>query len=253
MLRWPQFSIAIVLSTVAFGSQLPRDTGTAIAMPASPAPVPSRVPLPNGCAQHLTRAADLTITMQPDTKFYKQTLDVTAHPPQSFQSSTPVVVAGGMPTGCKRSVVDIVVPTGVSSGCPMNSPCESYAELATGPAQFPNSKSWEENFFTMKDTVTQAYCLSYRHDVSIYKKAGGQTTFGEPVRTLVYRGYWENSKCKVRATYLGQVWDTAEIYASITPPTDGSTDVYRLVESLRIDNADRNIITTLEFEKKTSP
>jgi hypothetical protein len=183
--------------------------------------------------------------MTANKKSYKATLDVTAKPPQTFQPPYSTVVHNGS-NGCTRSVVDIIAPSTASSGC---AKCSEYAEVLTGAAQFPNSKVFEEDFYVMKDNVSEAYCKSYRHDVTVYVKKNGATTFTKADKSFTYRGRWENSKCRVYATFLGQVWDTPEVYTTLKPPPSG-TDVIRIVESLTIEDTPRNIVTVVEFEEQ---
>lgn len=217
----------------------PSHEGNAMAAPKPPHPGTTPPP-PGPCEPHLTRAADLTITMVANDAFYKSTLNVANKPPQTFQSPTSPSVRGG----CTRSVVDVVVPSNASSGC---NDCYAWAEISMGAAQFTSSKSWENHFYTMKESVAEAYCKSYRHQISVYRKKNGAAKFGASLKFFDYRGRWENNKCRVYALNQGTIHDTTEVYAPVTPPSSG-TDVYRVVHLLQIDGANKNSITVVEFE-----
>lgn len=231
--------VALGTLTLALETRSPRSDGVAFAK-AGPNP-PGASPPPLGpCEGHLTRAADQTITMTANQAFYKSTLDVSQKPPVTTTGRTTAIVGG-----CVRSVTDVVVPSTASSGC---SSCYDFAEISLGAAQFRDSKSWEEHFYTMKTSAAEAYCKSYRHEVSVYRKKAGEAKFTSANKHFVYQGRFENGQCRVYAKNGSTVHDTTEVYAGFKAPASG-TDVYRLVHRLTIDGQAKNSITVVEFEE----
>lgn len=197
-------------------------------------PVDGHPPMQNSCALHLTRPPDSSITLDANKMLYEQTVDV---PQTPYQLPYPGVCT-------PRWVTEINIPS-TASGC---ATCNKYAEIAAGAANFVKSKKFEVYFYRPADSAGEAFCKSYIHDVTVYEKANGESTF-QLKRSLHYRGHWESGTCHVKATYLGNPnWDTAETYASATIPASG-TDVYRLVQYLTVDGVYRDINVVVQFEK----
>ena len=210
--------------------------------PNPPGPTPDPPP---PCYGHLTRTADKTITMVANKAFYKSTLDAQAIAPTTTSSpNSPAIAAIG--GGCKRWVVEIIVPANASSGCP---DCYEWAEILIGADQFTNSSSFEEHFYHPKSSTNKTLCESYRHQVAVYRKAATTTVYPyKPVKLFDYRGRYENNMCRVYALNLGTVHDTTEVYGSIIIPTSG-TDHYRVVHLLEYDGQLLDTVAVVEFEE----
>ena len=99
-------------------------------------------------------------------------------------------------------------------------------------------------------TTNSANCTTFQHAIEVFKKSSGQTKYTATVLgTFVYKGFIENSSCRVAAKYLGQIHDTAEVYPNVTPPASG-TDVYRVLSLPNYKGALLDTVLFIEFEKK---
>lgn len=208
-------------------------------------PGPTPPPL-NACQMHLLRPADQVITMQPNKSFYKSTINAQNVLPTTLYSMYDLPISGF--GGCTRWVIDVEVPENTSSGC---SNCYDWAEIMIGADSFvPDSTQFEEYFYRPKSSVSKAFCESYKHYVSVYKKPAGYSAFmTTPLKNYYYRGHYENGMCRVYHDLGGGiVHDTSEIFGSIIPPSSGM-DTYRIVHSLQIDGSYRNSVLVVEFEE----
>ena len=78
-------------------------------------------------------------------------------------------------------------------------------------------------------STPEATCKTFNHPVEVYLKKSGETEFNKvPIKTFLYKGFVDASGCRVAAKNLGQIYDTAEVYATVNPPASG-TDVYRVL------------------------
>lgn len=193
----------------------------------------------NSCAAHLTREPDEVITMEPGKKFYIVT---TSAAPAN--STSPYGSVAQMP--CKRRVIEVRVPSNTSSGC---ANCYPNAEIHTCAGDFANDKLFEEHCHVPKSSVGETTCKTFSHNVEVYKKPAGTSSFGtKALKTLRYKGFIDSSGCRVAATYLGQIHDTAESYANVTPPAAGM-DVYRVLSLPRFDGSFVPTVLFIEYEE----
>jgi len=208
-----------------------------------PTPPGATPALPTPCSGHLTRAADRTITMVANKKFYKSTINAGTIPP----TKTHALYQTGYGSGCVRWVVEIVVPSTASSGC---TNCYDFAEILLGAGAFsPYSTKHEVHFYRPKPSTNKMFCESYKHRVTVYKKLSGSAKFNpNPVKSYYYAGRHEDGVCKVyHAISGGIVHDTSEIYGAILIP-DSGTNYYRVVHLLEIDGKYHDSVTVVEFE-----
>ncbi|HZA94951.1 MAG TPA: hypothetical protein VE421_02360 [Burkholderiaceae bacterium] len=199
------------------------------------------------CGGQLTRTADKIITMEAGKAFYKSTVDdapVTTAPTGDLNSIT---AAEAKARACTRRVIEIRVPSTTSSGC---ADCYPNAEIHTCAGSFSGSKEFEEHCRVPVSSTPLADCKTFSHPVAVYKKAAGANSFSlAPIKNFNYRGFIDSSGCRVAAKNLGQIYDTAEVFANVTPPTSG-TDVYRVLTLPKYKNALLDSVIFIEFEKK---
>ena len=226
---------------------LPLSSTSSLAAPPSnkPGTTPQKKIWP--CLGQTTRPADKLVQMQAGKSFYKETVSTTpvTTPPQ-FESGA-LSVAQAKAASCTRRVIELRVPASTSSGC---SDCYPNAEISVGAGTFANSKEFEEYFHVPKSSVSKADCETFKHQIEVFRKPSGATEFEKtPIRTWVYRGFVDSSGCRVAAKNQGQIWDTAEVFANVTPPASG-TDVYRVTSLPKFKGAVLDTVIVVEFEKQ---
>ena len=199
------------------------------------------------CLGQTTRPADKIVTMQANKTFYEETVSaapVTTMP--QFESGA-MTVMQAKAAACTRRVIELRVPSTASSGC---RECYPNAEIAVGAGDFANSKEFEEHFHVPKSSVSEADCKTFKHQIEVFRKPPGATEFGkDPIRRWVYRGFMDSTGCRVAAKNMGQIWDTAEVFANVTPPSSG-TDVYRITSLPKFKGAVLDTVFVVEFEKQ---
>jgi hypothetical protein len=219
---------------------------------APPSNNPGDHPLPKiyPCAGQLTRPADVTITMVANKTFYKITTSapIVATLPV-FDSGYPITAAAANAMACKRRVIDIVVPSSASSGC---ADCYPNAEVNVCAGSFSGSVLFEHHCRVPSQSTSATKCKTFKHPVEVYKKASGAAEFDKtPLQPtpLLYRGVKGSDGCRAYAKHLGQIWDTAEAYPNVVPPTSG-TDVYRVLSNPAFDGATVDSVVFVEFERQ---
>lgn len=199
------------------------------------------------CLGQTTRPADALITMLPNKSFYEETVStaLVTTPPQ-FESGA-LSVTQAKAASCTRRVIELRVPASASSSC---SDCYPNAEINVGAGSFASSKEFEEYFHVPKSSVSKADCETFKHQIEVFRKPSGAAEFEKtPIRTWVYRGFVDSSGCRVAAKSQGQIWDTAEVFANVTPPSSG-TDVYRITRLPKFKGAVLDTVVVVEFEKQ---
>lgn len=204
-------------------------------------------PMINRCGGQLLRAPDAVITMAAGTAFYKTTESTAPTTTLPIIDSGTMTAAEAKLKACKRRVIEIRVPATASSGC---ATCSTSAEIHVCAGSFTGSKTFEEHCKVPTSSTSSTNCKTFNHAVEVFKKPSGQTKFTATVPgTFVYKGFIDNTGCRVAAKYLGQLHDTAEVYANVAPPASG-TDVYR---ALTLPNFKWSLLDTvlfIEFEKR---
>lgn len=198
------------------------------------------------CGGQLTRAADKIITMEAGKAFYKSTVDdapVTTAPTGDVNTIT---AAQAKLMACTRRVIEIRVPSTASSGC---SDCADFAEIHVCAGDFSGSKTFEEHCRVPISSTPAADCKTFNHPITVYKKASGSQVFvATKPGTFVYKGFIDSSGCRVAGKYLGQIHDTAEVFANVIVPTSGM-DVYRVLSLPKYKGALLDTVVVVEFEK----
>ena len=221
--------------------------GLAEAAPAGGAGGTHPAPKIDRCGGQLVRAPDAVITMVAGKAFYKVTESTAPTTTLPVTDGGTLTVAQAKLMACKRRVIEIHVPSTASSGC---ATCYLNAEIHVCAGSFAGSKTFEEHCKVPTSPTSSANCKTFEHAVEVFKKPSGQTKFTATVPgTFVYKGFIDNSGCRVAAKYLGQIHDTAEVYANVTPPTSG-TDVYRVLSLPGFKGSLLDTVLFIEFEKK---
>ena len=199
------------------------------------------------CGGQLTRPADEIITMEAGKAFYKSTVNDTpvTTPPTGDLGS--VTAAEAKLLNCTRRVIEIRVPSTTTSGC---ADCYPNAEINVCAGSFSGSKEWEEHCRVPVSSTPLADCKTFTHQVQVYKKAAGSKSFNlTPLRNFNYKGFVDGTGCRVGGQYLGQIHDTAEAYANVTPPGSGM-DVYRVLSLPKYKGALLDTVVFIEFDKR---
>ena len=199
------------------------------------------------CGGQLTRVADKIITMETGKAFYKSTVadaPVTTAPTGDVNSIT---AAQAKLMACTRRVIEIRVPSTASSGC---ADCYPNAEIHACAGSFAGSKDFEEHCRVPVSATPLADCKTFTHPVSVFKKAAGAANFNPvALKNFNYKGFVDASGCRVAGKNLGQIHDTAEVYANVTPPATGM-DVYRVLTLPKYKDALVDSVIFIEFEKR---
>ena len=228
----------VVLGMSSADAQAPKPSGSG----GQTKPTPKVYP----CGGQLTRTADKIITMEADKAFYKSTVDdapVTTAPTGDVNTIT---AAQAKLMACTRRVIEIRVPSTASSGC---GDCADFAEIHVCAGDFSGSKTFEEHCRVPVSSTPAADCKTFNHPITVYKKASGSQAFvATKPGTFVYKGFIDSSGCRVAGKYLGQIHDTAEVFANVTVPTSG-TDVYRVLSLPKYKGALLDTVVVVEFEK----
>ena len=217
---------------------------------APPSTKPGTHPTPKiyPCAGQLTRAPDKVIAMGPNKTFYL--VNDSAAPvttPPEMDPGYPITQAAAKAKECKRRVVDIQVPSNTSSGC---ANCYPNAEISACVGQFANSKLFEHHCRVPATSTPPATCKTFNHTVEVYRKKSGDAAFDKtPIATFIYRGYGEANGCVISAKHPPQIYDTAEVFANVTPPPSGS-DVYRVLSLPTYKGALVDTVIFVEFEER---
>jgi hypothetical protein len=199
------------------------------------------------CAGQLTRTPDATITMKAGKAFYEDTVRGQPVTTQPVVQNGSISVAEAKAKACTRRVIEIHVPSTASSGCP---DCYPNAEIHVCAAKFAGSKDFEEHCHVPVSSTSAADCKTFSHPVEVYKKPNGAKSFNlTALKTFHYRGFMDSTGCRVAAKNLGQIHDTAEVYANVTPPKSG-TDIYRVLTLPRYKDALLESVIFIEFEKR---
>jgi hypothetical protein len=199
------------------------------------------------CGGQLTRAADRIITMQSNTAFYKSTVDDAPVTTQPVGDVNTITAIEAKLLACTRRVIEIRVPSTASSGC---ADCKPSAEINVCAGSFAGSKEFEEHCRVPASPTSAADCKTFNHAVAVYKKPSGVASFTPTaLKTFNYKGFIDGSGCRVAAKNFGQIYDTAEVYANVTPPSSG-TDVYRVLTLPKYKGELVDTVIFIEFEKR---
>lgn len=200
-------------------------------------------PPPKPCDPHLTRPADDVISMVPNVSFYKSTLNATITPPTETFS----IMQTASSFGCKRWVVEMVVPSSASSGC---SECYDWAEILMGASQFRGSTKFEKYFYRPTSNTPTVQCNSYRHKIAVYTKLNGAEKFNaKPSQYYYFVGRIKDGQCRVYHDQGGGViHNTSEVFGIIQIPGSG-TNYYRVMHHLEYGGSLMDTVTVVEFEE----